>query len=690
MTTEGDRVSVFVDVTVVPMDSEHTLQGQTVIVSHGRIAQIGPVGETKVPDGAMRIDGQGKYLMPGLADMHLHIGGEEEFVLLLANGVTTVRNPWGWPRHLWWREKIARGEILGPTIYTSGPIMDGRPPVSNGSTVVETAEEAERVVAEQKKAGYDFLKVYNELSKEAYDGIVAAGRTYDMPVIGHVPTAVGLEYVLAARQSSIEHLRGYAEMMQVPKSPVRGRLDFRLRLLAASYVDESKIPAVAAATRDSGVWNCVTMVVMQKWSSADLVQELLRGPEMKYVPPSTLARWRDSKDFRLNLSKDDFELNERRYEFHKKMTKALHDAGARILLGTDAPASILVAGFSIHEELHNLVEAGLTPYEAIKTGTRDVAEYLNGLDEFGTVAPGRRADLILVQGNPLENVANVARRAGVMVRGRWLPWAELQKMLDKLTASYEAETKRPVNVRVAALPSEGQREFFGRYTITSDDWALGEETVAVEELSDGRRMIVSYAEVGSPVKTRLSIHLEVGSNGNGRMLVLQSERPEGQTNLEMARTDGKVRVSGTMPFHGDIHLEEDMEQDVLLGAPTLATQRAFQINVGHALPTYFLVGQRLKSLGVGQTAELKIKEPGGSPSFVVVDSTLKVERMPDAQEKGPGGIVSARVYAIENERKNAIHRAILTVDEQGRLLALEASDTTHGSTTGRLAYSRVE
>jgi 6-phospho 3-hexuloisomerase len=278
------------------------------------------------------------------------------------------------------------------------------------------------LVVEHKKAGYNFIKVYSRLSAEVYDAIIEAAAKHGMPVIGHVPRAVGLKHVLAAGQHSVEHLTGYSGFLQVEDSE------------SWQQLDETKIPHIAQTTREAGTWNCVTLVVYQKRMSSEEADQEPKLAYMKYVSPVIKQRWFWSRRYR------DADPNRgRKMSNRKRMTKALHDAGARILLGSDTPNPYVVPGFSLHQELRNLVDAGLRPYEAIKAGTRDAAECLSELDEFGTISAGLRADLILIEDNPLEDVGNVARRNGVMARGRWLPQFELQAMLDALAIKHATE-----------------------------------------------------------------------------------------------------------------------------------------------------------------------------------------------------------------------------------------------------------
>jgi imidazolonepropionase-like amidohydrolase len=306
-------VVAFINVNVAPMDRDRALENQTVIIRDGRIAEIGPASKVKVPDGAQRIDGQGKYLMPGLAEMHGHLPHPNQgeavansfLTLFVANGVTTVRGMFGFPNHPALRARIAKGEVFGPRLYAASPALSGQS--------AQSPEQGEQFVRQYKQDGFDLLKVHEGLSVATYDRIVAVAN-------------------------------------------------------------EVGIPA------DTG---------------------------------------------------------RRVIEFRDRMLKALSDAGAKILLGSDAPQLFSVPGFSLQREMEAMAQAGMTPYQILESGTRNAAIYLNAEKEFGTVEVGKAADLILVNGNPLKDVGNVAKRAGVMLRGRWLPEEELAKMLDAIAAGYK-------------------------------------------------------------------------------------------------------------------------------------------------------------------------------------------------------------------------------------------------------------
>ena len=428
----------FVDVTVIPMDRERVLAHRTVVVRNARIVAIGPVGDVAVGAGVRRIDGKGKYLLPGLADMHAHLGRPEGIeaypLLLVANGVTTVRNMFGNSSVLALRERIQDGTTLGPQIYTTGPIMEGKNGTPVADRIIETAAEAERAVASDKEGGYDAIKVYNMLSSEAYEATMRAARRSGLPVYGHVPISVGIEGALGAHQASVEHLSGYIQALQPDGSPFKNSAPSRMRPQYIEHVDLGGLKRLANLTRDADVWNCPTLVIFQHQElTAAAAQRRLLLPEMKYMPAARIKSWEtEIESANSRLKDEDVPLYAKADEVRMRVVKALHDAGARLLLGTDFPPAFTAPGYSLHEELSNFVAAGLSPYEALRAGTSGAAEFLGKSGEFGVIAAGARADVLLLEGNPLDDVRNAAKRAGVMVRGEWYTEGELRERLDKL------------------------------------------------------------------------------------------------------------------------------------------------------------------------------------------------------------------------------------------------------------------
>ncbi len=422
------------NVTVVPMRSARLIPGQTVIVRGGRIAAIGPAASTHVPQGAVRISGTGRYLMPGLAEMHAHVPPnpddrqwtEDVLFLYAANGITFARSMLGAPHHLELRARAERGEILSPRIYTSGPSLNGNS--------VASPEDGRRIVAEQRAAGYDFLKIHPGLDRPRYDAIAAAAREHRIPFGGHVPEAVGLARALEAGQATIDHLDGYMGLL-VREGAVAPAPGF-FGLDQGDLADERRIPAAVRHTRAVGAWVVPTESLMHHILLPDPEGRLNARPEMRYVPVQMREGWARA---RANLqAQPNYDPGRARrfLALRGRLINALEEGGANLLLGSDAPQWYNVPGFSLHRELALLVGAGLTPYQALVTGTRNVARFIGEEERFGTVEVGRRADLILLEANPLANIANVQRRAGVMINGRWLSEERIQAGLAAIAARH--------------------------------------------------------------------------------------------------------------------------------------------------------------------------------------------------------------------------------------------------------------
>ncbi len=418
---EAVGVIAFVNVNLVPMTEADMVPAQTVIVRHGKIAEIGPAREIAVPEEAVIINGAEKYLMPGLADMHTHIYFQEDLLLYVANGVTTVLNMGSPAGILQFRAEIASGQRLGPTIFASA-FVDGE---GNRGWIVRTPAEARTGVRDIKRMGWDFIKAYNSIPTEAYLALLEEAKQQGLAVIGHGVRAPGMSGILQAGQVMIAHAEEYLYT------------HFR------NGRDPTLISPAIEMTRKAGAYVTPTLsayeIIMKQWGNPPGLEELLARPEIKYVPPSRVQQWRTSSPY-FNRTGS----LQPAYEFQKKFIKDFHDAGIPLLLGTDSAGDPgipgMIPGFGIHDDLRNLVATGLRPSEAIKAGTRNAGEfigkYVSGVEPFGTIETGKRADLILLTANPLTDVANVAKRAGVMVHGRWLAERKLKQMLEELARSW--------------------------------------------------------------------------------------------------------------------------------------------------------------------------------------------------------------------------------------------------------------
>lgn len=419
-------VVAFVDVHVVPMDRERVLEHQTVLVRDGVIADIGPVDALPVPSGAAVVPGSGRrYLMPGLVDAHVHLNSDphevhNDHILFLANGVTTIREMWGTADRLSLSERgaIAAGVRLGPTIYAASPGMDGPGgPWSPGTPAIETVEQARATVADHAARGYDFIKVYNLLSRPVYEAIIDEAAAHGVRVIGHVPRAVGIGRVLDSGQVTLEHLIGFGLAASSTGSIHTGTLD------------DDHVRRFADAVRRAGAYVTPTISVLT-FATNDK-RPTTEGDAYRYISPTMQRRY--ANGFFQGYSTDQAQ---RALQNCRDITRAIAEAGGGLLLGTDAGFGYMLQGFTVHEELAHLQAAGLTPFQALRAGTATAGEFLQG-GPFGKVLTGHRADVLLVDKNPLEDVAHVAReRAGVMVRGRWFSQTRLQQMLDAIADEY--------------------------------------------------------------------------------------------------------------------------------------------------------------------------------------------------------------------------------------------------------------
>ena len=417
-------VVAFEHVTVIPLDSERVLPDYTVVVRDGRILSVGPAGRTSIPAGAQRVDGAGKYLMPGLSDMHVHLYDTDQFIDYLAHGVTTIAVLNGSPAVLRWRAAILSGAVLGPTIYTAGPIVDGVPAGNPTFLSVGTPEEGRRAVQQIARDGYDFVKSYMTLTPETYAAMTDEARRRRIPVVGHIPPAVGVDGVLNGRgQSMVVHAEEF----------FRERVDSARR--------QARTLEIVKGVKAAGI-----TVIPNISAYADYLRAIkdlpgvLSDPEMRFASPAAYSEKIPNHHRSVRPNPDAFRLGiERGIAQFRVFTKLLSDSGVPLLLGTDTEG-FGFAGQSLHVDLQEMVTAGLSPYQVLVAGTRApgtwVANHIARAERFGVVAVGQRADLLLLTANPLDNVENTSRIAGVMTRGRWIPASRLRALRDSLAALY--------------------------------------------------------------------------------------------------------------------------------------------------------------------------------------------------------------------------------------------------------------
>ena len=436
---EVDGDIAFVGTHVLPMTDAGApvvLENQTVVVANRRVVSIDPTEDVEVADGVEIVDAEGFYLMPGLAEMHGHlpsprlmqVDAKNLLFLYVANGVTTVRGMQGERSQFRLRDQIARGETLGPRLFLGSMSMSG--------ARVTSPDQAAQLVREYNQTGWDLVKMHEGLSRTVYDAAATMANDLGLPFGGHVPDDVGLLHALEAGQVSIDHLDNYIEALVAEEN--RPEAEPGLMGVGAwlDLIDEGRLPGLVDATRAAGAYVVPTMVLWEtaffgERSAAELG---LAWHELRYMPPETVEQWRQAVDAR--VSAGDPAINRRVRELRRRILQALHEGGVSILLGTDSPQIFSVPGFSMHREMALWVELGMTPYEVLETGTRHVAEYFDATDDFGAVAVGHRADLLLLTENPIDDIRNVAKRAGVMVNGRWIGEDAIQARLESMARFY--------------------------------------------------------------------------------------------------------------------------------------------------------------------------------------------------------------------------------------------------------------
>jgi imidazolonepropionase-like amidohydrolase len=449
-----ERIVAFVNVNVIPMDHERVLPNQTVIVRNGLIAEIGDAKRVKVPRSAQRIDGAGKFLIPGLTDMHVHLMSdddefpdalaEDELKIMIANGVTTIRLMTGTPEQLVLRALSASGEIIAPTMYVASPQFIGKK--STNAYVVTTEAEARESVRRAKRDGYDYLKITTNVKADVYEAIVDEARKENIRVIGHADSRfVGLARALRAGQQ-IEHLDAYLEALLPESAPVRGSVsDIYLynpkNWESIDYLDESRIPELAKATVQANPFCTPTLTLFKYTFGIGRTEESIRAqPDARFYPAKVMDFWLGvNKRYwaTVGAAPKSAERRARYVEIRNKIVRAIHAAGGKIMAGSDSPEWILLYGFSLHRELKTLNEAGLSNYTTLAAATRNPAEFFGTLTQTGTIERGKRADLVLLEANPLNDISNTEKRAGVMLKGRYFKQAELNTWLDEIAPRFQ-------------------------------------------------------------------------------------------------------------------------------------------------------------------------------------------------------------------------------------------------------------
>jgi len=449
---------VFTHVTVIDTAGGPAKPDMTVVIVGSQIIEVGKTGKVRVPKGAQLIDATRKYLIPGLWDMHVHVWDRAFFPLFVANGITGVRDV-GTSRSYeeqfkQWRGEIATGRLLGPRIVASGLMVDGpNSPYPGFSILVTTEAEAQQAVKTLKNRGAQFIKVQSLIPRPAYFALADETKKQGLGLVGHVPFVVSAAEASDGGQQSIEHLTNvflgcstreqeFQKALQKATATSVLSLPDLIRLLfffpsgkeLDNTYDQTKAAALFARFVRNGTWQVPTFTL---WRSYAFIQESRSASQarLRYLPQSLRKEFDQGPDYmNKDFTPEDFANSRTLFKRNLELAGAMRRAGVGFLAGTDAAATYNIPGFSLHDELALLVEAGFTPMEALQTATRNPAKFLGELDTLGTVETGRVADLVLLDANPLEDIHNTQKIRAVIVDGRYLGRAELDRILAQVAA----------------------------------------------------------------------------------------------------------------------------------------------------------------------------------------------------------------------------------------------------------------
>jgi imidazolonepropionase-like amidohydrolase len=435
--------------TTVDVQTGSLRPAQTVIIEGTRTKTIGEAAQLATPKGARIVDGTGKFLIPGLWDMHVHATGpgvDRLFLpVLVANGVTGVREMFGTFR--WYADARAmakRGEIVMPRLVGSGHILDGKPQIWQSVEVADAAQ-ARHAVDSLARGGAAFIKVYSRLTPDEFRAIADEAKKHNLSFAGHVPTLVSVDEALSLGMASIEHLQMFTTACSSQEEAFRSALldavaspkgwdsagvisRLQLPMLRQTF-DRERCTALAKRVAASNTWMVPTVVVLHSTTHLD-DPSLRNDPRLQYIPEFFKTGWNPANDFRFRaVTPEGWAARKRIFDEQLSILRILHDAGAKFLAGTDLSNPYLYPGFSLYDELTYLTKNGFSNLEALQTATINPARFLNATDSLGTIAEGAVADLVLLDANPLVDIANVARVHAVIANGVLIDAARRQQIL---------------------------------------------------------------------------------------------------------------------------------------------------------------------------------------------------------------------------------------------------------------------
>ncbi|MFX1566784.1 MAG: amidohydrolase family protein [Promethearchaeota archaeon] len=550
---------------IITMESEDVLYNHDILIENEIIKEIQPTGKIELSSEQLIVDGTNRYTLPGLMDMHVHLMDENQMILYLANGITTIRNMWGFPRHLKWQERIEHGDLLCPNIFTTSPIIDAKPYWPN-CAIVNTPDNAKKLVKIFKDLGYKQIKIYFNLTREVYDALIDAGREHNIPIVGHVPWAVGLEHALQKRQYAISHLDGYLLSFLPEDAPPKYTTDMNIWIQSFDYLDESRIPSIIKKAVDAGVWHCPTLVVHFLLEFEEQ-ERLLSRPETRFISPEILDAWDLKKNPRLNQkfkSKEWVEFTRKSIELKSSILGKLYQSKGKILVGTDALNPHTIPGFAFHDELERFVSSGISPYETLKCATKNAAEFIGCLDKVGTVSVGKRADLLILNANPIEIITNTKKRFGLVFRGRWISQEYLNDQLEKLTESFKQvkDYHNLIEKEFQIKEPEKILKYDGLFIKTK---CFGEQ-LAIQKSNDN---IIHYY-YGKDDESDYQGYLIYNSLSKLKEATFRLISPDGDISIILDFNDNSINISGKGYFDNDLTQKISLtDKNIILYHPNI-------------------------------------------------------------------------------------------------------------------------
>ncbi len=473
----ADSTLVFTHATVIDATGRSPQPNVTLVITNNRIASLHGTTEVAFPTNAVIVNAAGKYIIPGLWDMHVHWYSEDYLPLFIANGVTGIRIMFGFSLHHEWRKKVEQGALVGPHMYIASTLVDGPSPIWPGSLSVTNAEDGRHAVSRAIAEGADFVKVYSVLPREGYFAIADEAKKRNIPFVGHVPETVSVEEASRAGQKSIEHLTGVLKACSTRESEfLKASLEMSSGVLSPDKVklrahlwrqqDKDALECYSQARSDrlfeilrkNHTWQCPTLIVQRNVSHLD-DGSITNDVRLRYVPQSIKAMWDPSNDVRLKaVTPEEWAAKKSIYQKEFEIVGAMQRAGVEMLAGTDTGNPYCFPGFSLHDELALLVEAGLTPMQALQGATRNAARFMGKEMNWELLKPGKLADLVLLDADPLAGITNSSKIAAVVYGGKLFTKAALQEILSKAQAlaskvSIGETLRRTLLRRTLRLPS---------------------------------------------------------------------------------------------------------------------------------------------------------------------------------------------------------------------------------------------